>query len=482
MNTQAVLKNVKYTGTIKDMQVNFVTDDSRKVGAGCVFVCSKGASFDGHTFAQQALALGAVLVVCERDMGLENQIVVENSRQAYAIMCANLFDNPAKKMKLIGVTGTNGKTTSTYLIKEILEQQGKKVGLIGTIQNIIDGQDIPAKFTTPHPYELNVLLSQMEKTGCEYVVMEVSSMALVQQRLYGMEFEVGIFTNLTQDHLDYHKTMEEYFAAKCKLFEMSKKSVINIDDEYGRKLAQRLKEQGKETVTFSLKDDTASCTAKNIQLDGNGSRFIMVSQGNINRVEFSMPGEYSVQNAMGAALACIEMGFDSGAVCQSLKNIHGVKGRCEVLVKEPFTVICDYAHTPDGLENVLKGLKPFAKKRFIVLFGCAGERDAKKRKYMSEAVGKYADFVVLTSDNPRGENPQSIIDDARQYLIEKNIPHIAQVDRRKAIKIALDMLQYEDILILCGKGHEDYQVIDKITLYLDEHEIVEQYMKKRNEK
>ncbi|MEG0021002.1 MAG: Mur ligase family protein, partial [Oscillospiraceae bacterium] len=177
MNTQAVLKNVKYTGTIKDVQVNFVTDDSRKVGAGCVFVCSKGASFDGHTFAQQALALGAVLVVCERDMGLENQIIVENSRQAYAIMCANLFDNPAKKMKLIGVTGTNGKTTSTYLIKEILEQQGKKVGLIGTIQNIIDGQDIPAKFTTPHPYELNVLLSQMEKTGCEYVVMEVSSMA-----------------------------------------------------------------------------------------------------------------------------------------------------------------------------------------------------------------------------------------------------------------------------------------------------------------
>ncbi|MEG0020254.1 MAG: UDP-N-acetylmuramoyl-L-alanyl-D-glutamate--2,6-diaminopimelate ligase, partial [Oscillospiraceae bacterium] len=387
-----------------------------------------------------------------------------------------------KKLKLIGVTGTNGKTTSTYLIKEILEQQGKKVGLIGTIQNIIDGQDIPAKFTTPHPYELNVLLSQMEKTGCEYVVMEVSSMALDQDRLYGIEFEVGIFTNLTQDHLDYHKTMDNYFAAKSKMFTMSKKMVVNIDNDYGRRLAEDFKASGKEIISYSLKDDTAVCTAKNIQLDGTGSRFIMVSQGNINRVEFSMPGEYSVQNAMGSALACIALGFDDAQVCGSLKNIHGVKGRCEVLVKEPFTVICDYAHTPDGLENVLKGLKPFAKKRFIVLFGCAGERDAKKRKFMSEAVGKYADFVILTSDNPRGENPQSIIDDARQYLIEENIPHLAEVDRRKAIKIALNMLQCEDILILCGKGHEDYQVIDKITLYLDEHEIVEQYMKKRNEK
>ena len=482
MNALTLLNGIEYTGNVKDCEIAFVTDDSRKVSQGCAFVCCKGANFDGHTFAQKAVELGAGLIVCEHDTGVENQVIVEDSKKVYALMCANFFDNPSKKMKMIGITGTNGKTTSTYLIKDILQQQGKKVGLIGTIQNMIDQQDIPAKYTTPQAYELNVLLSQMYKSGCEYVVMEVSSMALVQQRLYGIEFDVAVFTNLTQDHLDYHKTMEEYFKAKCILFENSKNIIINIDDEYGRKIAAMYKNSGKNVVTFSIRDDSAFCTAKNIQLTGTGSKFLMVSEGSINRVEFSMPGEYSVHNAMGSALSCAALGFDMASVAQSLKNIKGVKGRCEVLVKEPFTVICDYAHTPDGLENVLSGLKPFAQNRFIVLYGCAGERDPSKRRYMSETVAKYADFAVLTSDNPRGEDPQKIIDDAIGPLIENKIPHIAEVDRRKAIKMALDMLQYNDILILCGKGHEDYQVIDKITLYLDEHQIVEQYMKKRNEK
>ncbi|MBQ6896260.1 MAG: UDP-N-acetylmuramoyl-L-alanyl-D-glutamate--2,6-diaminopimelate ligase [Oscillospiraceae bacterium] len=482
MNALTLLNGIEYTGNVKDCEIAFVTDDSRKVSQGCAFVCCKGANFDGHTFAQKAVELGAGLIVCEHDTGVENQVIVEDSKKVYALMCANFFDNPSKKMKMIGITGTNGKTTSTYLIKDILQQQGKKVGLIGTIQNMIDQQDIPAKYTTPQAYELNVLLSQMYKSGCEYVVMEVSSMALVQQRLYGIEFDVAVFTNLTQDHLDYHKTMEEYFKAKCILFENSKNIIINIDDEYGRKIAAMYKNSGKNVVTFSIRDDSAFCTAKNIQLTGTGSKFLMVSEGSINRVEFSMPGEYSVHNAMGSALSCAALGFDMASVAQSLKNIKGVKGRCEVLVKEPFTVICDYAHTPDGLENVLSGLKPFAQNRFIVLYGCAGERDPSKRRYMSETVAKYADFAVLTSDNPRGEDPQKIIDDAIGPLTENKIPHIAEVDRRKAIKMALDMLQYNDILILCGKGHEDYQVIDKITLYLDEHQIVEQYMKKRNEK
>lgn len=482
MNVLSLLNGIEYIGKINDCEISFVTDDSRKVDKGCAFVCCKGGSFDGHTFAQKAAEIGANLIVCERDMGVPNQIIVPDSKKAYALLCANFFDNPSRKMKMIGITGTNGKTTSTYLIKDILQQQGKKVGLIGTIQNMIGDQDIPAKYTTPQAWELNVLLSQMYKSGCEYVVMEVSSMALVQQRLYGIEFDVAVFTNLTQDHLDYHKTMEEYFKAKCILFENSKNIIINADDEYGRRIAQQYKNSERNAVTFSLKDDSADCTAKNIQLSGTGSKFIMVSCGSINRVEFSMPGEYSVQNAIGSALACQYLGFDIAEICENMKNIKGVKGRCEVLVKEPFTVICDYAHTPDGLENVLSGLKPFAKNRFIVLYGCAGERDPAKRKYMSEAVAKYADFAVLTSDNPRGEDPQSIIDDAVGGLIENKIPYITEVDRRKAIKMALDMLQYNDILILCGKGHEDYQVIDKITLYLDEHQIVEEYMKKRNEK
>ena len=478
MNIQSVLKDVKYQGTVKDFDTDFVTDDSRKVRAGCVFVCSKGLTFDGHTFAAKALEIGALLVVCERDMGLENQIIVENSRQAYSLMCANLFGNPSRKMKMIGITGTNGKTTSAFLIKDLLEQQGKKVGLMGTVQNMIDRQIIPAKFTTPQPYELQALLAQMYKSGCEYVVMEVSSQALVQNRLYGIHYDVAVFTNLTQDHLDYHKTMENYFDAKCILFENSTNVIVNADDSYGRIIAERYRH--KKIITFSAKNDSADYTAKNINFTHNSVKFLMVGKGSISRVNFPMPGEYSVHNAMGAALACVAAGQDEKAVAEALNNVKGVKGRCEILVKEPFTVICDYAHTGDGLENVLSSLRPFVKGRFMVLFGCAGERDATKRQAMAEAVAKYADFVVITSDNPRKEDPQSIIDSVTGYFEEKNIPYIAHVDRRKAINMALDMLQYNETLILCGKGHEDYQVLNGITVYLDEHEIVAKFMDKYN--
>lgn len=478
MNIQSILKDVKYQGNVKDFDTDFVTDDSRKVRAGCVFVAGKGNSFDGHTFAAKAIELGAKLVVCEKDMGLEDQIIVENSRQAYSLMCANLFDNPSRKMKMIGITGTNGKTTSAFLIKDLLEQQGKKVGLMGTVQNMIADQVIPAKFTTPPAYELNALLNQMWRAGCQYVVMEVSSQALAQNRLYGIKYDVAVFTNLTQDHLDYHKTMENYFAAKCLLFENSEKIILNTDDEYGAKAADMYSH--KDITTFSAKNDTADYTAKNIDYTRNSVKFIMVGKGSISRVNFPMPGEYSVHNAMGAALACIACGFDPEQVCRSLSQVKGVRGRCEILIKEPFTVICDYAHTGDGLENVLSSLRPFIKGRFFVLFGCAGERDKAKRVFMAQAVAKYADWVILTSDNPRKEDPQSIIDSVKVYFEQENIPYTAEVDRRKAINMALNMLKYNDTLIMCGKGHEDYQVLNGITVYLDEHEIVEKFMNKYN--
>jgi len=476
MNIQSLLKDVKYTGTVKDFDTDFVTDDSRKVRPGCVFVCSRGASFDGHTFARKALEIGAQLVVCERDMGLEDQIIVENSRQAYSLLCANLFGNPARKMKMIGITGTNGKTTSAFLIKDLLEQQGKKVGLMGTVQNMIDQQIIPAKFTTPQAYELNALLSQMYKSGCEYVVMEVSSQALAQNRLYGIHYDVAVFTNLTQDHLDYHKTMENYFEAKCILFENADRIVVNGDDSWTDRILKKY--PAEKIITFSAKSDMADYTAKNIAYTANSVKFLMVGKGSISRVDFPMPGEYSVHNAMGAALACVALGFSEENVSKALCNVKGVKGRCEILVREPFTVICDYAHTGDGLENILSSLRPFIKDRMIVLFGCAGERDRAKRLPMAEAVAKYADYVILTSDNPRKEDPQAIIDSIRWYFDEKNIPCIAEVDRRKAINIALNMLQYKDTLILCGKGHEDYQVLNGITVYLDEHKIVKKFMDK----
>jgi len=478
MNIQSLLKGIEYTGTVKDFDTDFVTDDSRKVRPGCVFVCSRGLTFDGHTFAEKALEIGAKLVVCEKDMGLENQIIVKNSRQTYSLLCANLFDNPSRKMKMIGITGTNGKTTSAFLIKDLLEQMGKKVGLMGTVQNMIDQQIIPAKFTTPQPYELNALLSQMYKSGCEYVVMEVSSQALVQNRLYGIQYDVAVFTNLTQDHLDYHKTMENYFDAKCILFDNSKKIIVNADDSYGRIIAERYKH--KDVVTFSARKDTADYTAKNIIFTQNSVKFLMVGKGSISRVDFPMPGEYSVHNAMGAALAVTSLDFADADVAKALCRVKGVKGRCEILVKEPFTVICDYAHTADGLENILSSLRPFITDRMVVLFGCAGERDKTKRLPMVEAVAKYADYVVFTSDNPRKEDPQEIIDSVKGYFDEKNIPYTAEADRRKAINIALNMLQYNDTLVLCGKGHEDYQVLNGITVYLDEHEIVAKFMNNYN--
>lgn len=474
MNIQSVLKDVEYQGTVKDFDTDFVTDDSRKVRAGCVFVAGKGNSFDGHTFAAKAIEMGAKLVVGERDMGLEDQIIVKNSRQAYALMCANLFDRPAGKMKMIGITGTNGKTTSAFLIKDLLEQQGKKVGLMGTVQNMIADQIIPAKFTTPQAYELNALLSQMYKSGCEYVVMEVSSQALAQNRLYGIKYDVAVFTNLTQDHLDYHKTMENYFEAKCLLFDNSRCIVVNVDDKYGRIVADRYAD--KQLITFSAESNEADYTAKNVSFTRNSVKFLLVGKGSINRVNFPMPGEYSVHNAMGAALACISLGFAEETICRSLSSVRGVKGRCEILVKEPFTVICDYAHTGDGLENVLSSLRPFINGRFLVLFGCAGERDKAKRVQMARAVAKYADVVILTSDNPRKEDPQSIIDEVKPYFDRRNISCTAEVDRRKAINLALNMLQYNDTLIMCGKGHEDYQVLNGITVYLDEHEVVKKFM------
>ena len=478
MNIQSVLKDVEYQGILKDFDTDFITDDSRKVRAGCVFVASKGNSFDGHTFAAKAIELGAKLVVGQHDMGLEDQIIVKDSRKAYSLMCGNFFGNPARKMKMIGITGTNGKTTSAFLIKDLLEQHGKKVGLMGTVQNMIDQQIIPAKFTTPQPYELNALLSQMYKSGCEYVVMEVSSQALAQERLYGITYDVAVFTNLTQDHLDYHKTMENYFNAKCLLFEHSRHIIVNFDDAYGKRVVEKYSE--KDLITFSAEQDEADYTAKNIEFTQNSVKFMLVSKESINRVDFPMPGEYSVHNAMGAALACIALGFSEKSVAEALANVKGVRGRCEILVKEPFTVICDFAHTGDGLENILSSLRPFVKNRFIVLFGCAGERDAAKRRPMAESVAKYADFVVLTSDNPRKEDPQSIIDGIKGYFEDQNIPYIAEVDRRKAINMALSMLKPGETLILCGKGHEDYQVLNGVTVYLDEHEIVEKFMEKYN--
>ncbi len=471
-----LLRDVEYSGTIKDMEIKNVTCDSRQVEPGSVFVCVKGGTSDGHEYARAAKRSGASWIIAERDTGIEEQVLVPDSRTAYAIMCANINGRPAEKMKLIGVTGTNGKTTITYLIKHILEANGKKVGLIGTIQNLIGDIALPAKYTTPDPAELHVIFSRMLRAGCEYVVMEVSSQALDQHRVEGCRFETALFTNLTQDHLDYHHTMENYFEAKKRLFKLCDKAIICIDDDYGKKLAE---EVTCEKQTVSINDLTADYTSHDVRNSAEGCRFALVSGENIGRVKFSMPGKFSVSNAMLAAAAAISSGISFENTIDALNTYPGVKGRVEIIpTGRDFTVIRDFAHGPDALEKVLDSIKECAEGRIVTLFGCAGRRDRKKRPLMVDAVAKKSDFIIFTSDNPRNEPVDQITADAMPELESCGVPFYYEPDRYKAIKWALEHCQKGDVLLLAGKGHEDYQVLDFGTVYFDEKVIVHDMLDK----
>ncbi len=480
MTLQEYLKDISYTTDLTGLDqitITGVTNDSRQIKKGCIFVCIKGGKFDGHDAAAQAAAHGAAAVVAERDVGLPCQILVENSRSAYAILCANHFNNPSRRLKLIGTTGTNGKTTTTFLLKSILQAAGRKVGLMGTIHNEILDMELPAKYTTPDPYQLHAMLDRMAEAGCEYVVMEVSSHALDQHRLDGCEFEVGIFTNLTQDHLDYHKTMENYFAAKKRLFSMSRRAVINVDDPHGCQLAEEL---GDKALTVSLDRNDADLTAKNITFDARGTSFILVGKNMIERIRIGQPGRFSVSNAMGAAGACLLLGLSTAEIAKGLRDCPGVAGRAEVLpCDEGYTIIRDYAHTADGLEKMISALKEYATGRVVTLFGCAGNRDRTKRAQMGEMAAKYSDFVILTSDNPRDEDPIRIINDAKPGLDRYDTPYRIIPDRYEAISWALDNARPGDILLLAGKGHEDYQVLHDETIYFDEKVVVRELLEKR---
>ena len=470
-----LLKDVEYTGKIEDVEIKDVTGDSRRVEQGSVFVCIKGGNIDGHEYAAAAKRNGAAWIVAERDTGIEQQIIVKNSRAAYAVMCANINGRPAEKMKLIGVTGTNGKTTITYLIKHVLESAGKKVGLIGTIQNVIGDVSLPAKYTTPDAAELHLLFSRMANAGCEYVVMEVSSQALDQKRVEGCHFETAVFTNLTQDHLDYHGSMENYFDAKKELFRNCEKAVICIDDEYGKELQKELEIP---SVTVSIGDVSADYTAHSVKNASDGCKFAMVGNGVIGRVNFSMPGKFSATNAMLAAAAAMNCGLTFEETVEGLNTCPGVKGRVEVIHSGDFTVIRDFAHGPDALEKVLDSISECAKGRIITLFGCAGNRDRTKRPKMVASVAAKSDFMVLTSDNPRHESVEEIAADTLPAMEKCGVPYHYEPDRYKAIKWALEHCEKDDVLLLAGKGHEDYQVLDFGTVYFDEKVIVKDFIDK----
>ena len=457
-----------------DRQIASVTTDSRQVKQGDLFVCIQGEKVDGHIYAARAVEQGAAAVVCQRDLGLDCQAIVENTRAAYGIICGNLFDNPARKLKLVGVTGTNGKTTVTTLIRHILEDCGHKTGLIGTVHTEIGDMIIPAKYTTPDPMVLQSTFARMVQAGCEYVVMETSSHGLDQRRLEGCHFESGVFTNLTQDHLDYHHTMENYYQAKKRLFSICGQAVINLDDAAGRRLLQEVE---CPCVTFSTCNDEADYTAHDIQPSQLGSNFAIVGMGVIARVKLGMPGDFSVSNAMAAAACCVGLGLPLDQVAQSLSNCPGVEGRAEVIHQDSMgMIIRDYAHTPDGLEKILAALRPFAKGRIVTLFGCPGNRDATKRPKMAHAVAAGSDFIILSSDNPRDEDPQAIIADALPGFEGMNTPYVVIPNRYEAILWALQNRRQDDILLLAGKGHEDYQVLKDETIYFDEKAIVQKVM------
>ena len=458
-----VLNNLTITG---------ITCDSRQVSSGCIFVCQKGLKFDGHDHAKQAIENGASVIVCQKELDVPNQIVVADTRYAYGVMCQNFFDNPAKKLKLVGITGTNGKTTTTNIIKHILTECGNKVGLMGTIQNEIDDVVLPAKHTTPDAYALASMQDKMVRAGCNYAVMEVSSHALDQHRLASCFFEAGAFTNLTQDHLEYHNTMQNYFEAKKKLFDISENKIINLDDDYGKKIIEKL---GEKAITFSMKDKNADFFADNIKIKADGSHFDLIAKGQKYKIDFCMPGYFSVANALTAAATCESLGIDLAKIAHALKTCEGVTGRTEVIkANTEFSIIRDYAHTPDGLLKIISSVREFADdNRIVVLFGCAGNRDRTKRKIMAEIVSRLSDFCILTSDNPRDEDVLRIIDDAKDGLLEHTTPYKIIPDRFEAIKWALENCKKGDILILAGKGHEDYQVLDYGTIYFDEKEIVQ---------
>lgn len=458
-----------FCGSLSDVEIAGITSDSREIKQGFAFVCIKGVANDGHKFAATAADLGAVVVITEHEMGVANEIVVADTREVYADMCAKWFGNPADSLKLIGVTGTNGKTSITYMIKSILESAGHKVGLIGTIHNMIGDRIIETKNTTPGVYELNRLFALMKENGCDYAVMEVSSHALDQKRVCNLCFDIAVFTNLTQDHLDYHITMDNYLDAKKKLFKMCKTAVVNADDEYCAKLIEGL---DCKVVSYSL-EDSSTYSAKAVKYQPASVEYELVSNDILNHIKFNTGGKFSVYNSMCAAICALELGFPIATVTSAIESISGIKGRAEsVPTGKDFTVIIDYAHTPDGLKNILKTFRDCEKNRVIALFGCGGDRDKTKRPIMGSIAVRYADYVIVTSDNPRSENPSMIIKDILEGTNGSSTPVKVIENRIEAIKYAISIAQKDDIIVLAGKGHETYQILNTGTIHLDEREIV----------
>ena len=467
----------------QEMEISGVSYDSRKTAAGDLFIAMTGYETDGHKFIPMAREKGAVCVLCqERPQEEMPYVLVEDSRLALAHVGRTWYGDPAASMKMVGVTGTNGKTTTTYLLKDILEQAaGAKVGLIGTNQNMIGSEVLPTERTTPESFELQGLLRRMADGGCTHVVMEVSSHALYLKRVEGIRFAVGIFTNLTQDHLDFHKTMENYCDAKALLFTRCDVGVYNADDPWAPRL---MGEATCRKVSVGEHGDApVDLAARNIDLTAEGVSFDAVTAEESVPIHVGIPGGFMVYNTLGVLAAARALGVSLEDSARVLRHSAHVKGRVEVVpTPGDYTMLIDYAHTPDALENVLSAARGFAKGRVVALFGCGGDRDRTKRPKMGRIAADMADYVIVTSDNPRTEDPDVIIQEILAGMEGTATPCAVVPNRIEAIRYAMDHAQPGDVIILAGKGHETYQIIGHEKRHLDEREVVADYVRELQQK
>ena len=480
MKLKDLLQGLEVLSATADMEseITGVSYDSRTTAEGDLFVAVTGYAVDGHRFIPMVKEKGASVVLCEKIPEVEIPYVqVANSRRGLAVLGLNWFGHPAKEMTMVAVTGTNGKTTTTYLLKSILEQNlSAKVGLIGTNQNMIGEEVIPTERTTPESFEVQRLFRRMADAGCTHVVMEVSSHALCEDRVHGVHFDLGIFTNLTQDHLDFHGTMEEYCDAKARLFRVCDKGICNADDVWTERL---LKDATCEKFFFAM-NSAADLKAENCDLAADHVAYDAVTAEGSAHISVPIPGGFTVYNTLGVLAAAKALGVPYEKAAATLAGVGGVKGRVEVVPTpgKDYTILIDYAHSPDGLENVLKSAQGFAKGRVVAVFGCGGDRDATKRPKMGRIAAECADFVIVTSDNPRTEEPMAIIRDILPGMEGIDTPYTVVENRIEAIHYAMDHAEKDDVIVLCGKGHETYQEINHVKHHLDEREVVAEYLGK----
>lgn len=488
MKLSRVLKNLEYevlSGSA-DTEVTSLTIDSRKVSEGALYFAIEGFKVDGHSFIPGAVKSGASGIVCTKTPSeyADNvaYIKVKNTRFALGYCAKNFYENPGGSMKVIGVTGTNGKTSTTYFLEEILKENGRHPGVIGTVEIRADGKKLEYKLatsTTPDTIELNTILCDMRDRGCTDVAMEVSSHGLELYKVDGVEFEVGVFTNLTQDHLDLHGTMENYMRAKSRLFKMCRVGVMNADDSY----FEKMKELARcKIVTFGIENE---CDIRAINIDYRMDRvdFDVLYEGKKYPVTLMIPGRFSVYNALGAIGAALNVGVPMETIIHALGEIKGVPGRIENVAKgQKYNVFVDYAHTPDGVYNIINAVKGFTEGRVITVFGCGGDRDRKKRPIMGEISAKLSDYSIITSDNPRSEEPIDIIKEIETGVKPITDKYEILVSRRDAIERAINMAEEGDSVIIAGKGHEDYEIFKDKTIHFDDGEVAREYIAKKVEK